>query len=177
MPTSNGADLPFQPGRGSLRLRLVEHPGRNRVDGGWWPRSRDLALELADLVDHFPLRFGKVGKVSASRPDWVATPTRVAVADGYVKVGWLPQADSHVVRLKTADRAVLYLLVVPPDFTDAQGAEALLAASTNRNKHCARDILDLVTEHPDVDPADHWTDSGGTWWEPHDVAPSFRPGR
>ncbi|MDQ6525004.1 DUF5994 family protein [Nocardioides sp. LHD-245] len=156
---------------------MVENPGRNRVDGGWWPRSHDLAVELADLVDHFPVRFGRVGRVSASRPDWAGAPRCVPVADGYVKVGWLPQADNHIVRLKTAERAVLYLLVVPPDFTDDQGTEALLAASTNGNKHSAADILDLVTEHPDVDPADRWTDRGATWWGPHPVAPSFRPGR
>lgn len=177
MTTSNSPVHPSSPARGSLRLRMVEHPGRGRVDGGWWPRSHDLAVELADLVDHFSARFGKVGWVSASRPDWAAAPTRVAVADGYVKVDWRPQADGHVVRLKTAERAVFYLLVVPPDFTDDQGAEALLAASTHGNKHCAADILDLVTEHPDVDPADRWTDSGATWWGPHSVAPSFRPAR
>lgn len=177
MTTSNSPVHPSSPARGSLRLRMVEHPGRGRVDGGWWPRSHDLAVELVDLVDHFSARFGKVGWVSASRPDWAAAPTRVAVADGYVKVDWRPQADGHVVRLKTAERAVFYLLVVPPDFTDDQGAEALLAASTHGNKHCAADILDLVTEHPDVDPADRWTDSGATWWGPHSVAPSFRPAR
>ncbi len=177
MTTSNCPVHASLPARGSVRLRMVEHPGRDRVDGGWWPRSHDLVVELADLVDHFPARFGKVGWVSASRPDWAVASTRVAVADGYVKVGWLPQADDHVVTLKTAERAVFYLLVVPPDFTDDQGAEALLAASTNGNKHSAADILDLVTEHPDVDPADRWTDNGATWWGPHVVAPSFRLGR
>ncbi|MBM0128268.1 DUF5994 family protein [Pimelobacter simplex] len=166
MTTSNCPVLPSSPACGSVRLRMVEHPGRNRVDGGWWPRSQDLAVELADLVDNFPTRFGQVDQVSASRPDWALAPTRVRVADGYVKVGWLPQADGHVVRLKTAERAVFYLLVVPPDFTDDQAAEALLAASSNGNKHCAADILDLVTEHPDVDPADRWTDGGATWWGP-----------
>lgn len=40
-------------GRGPLRLNMAEDPGRNRLDGAWWPQTRDLEVELADLVDNW----------------------------------------------------------------------------------------------------------------------------
>lgn len=45
--------LPFPsipPPREPLRLRLSGSPGMARLDGGWWPQSRDLERELADRV-------------------------------------------------------------------------------------------------------------------------------
>jgi hypothetical protein len=167
------------PRRGSLRLRMAaERAGSNHLDGGWWPRSRDLAVELADLIDHFPPQFGRIVRALFSPPDWEEpAPRRIPIAGGHVKVGSFPRDDTHLIQLNTSDGSVLHVLVVPPDFSDDQGDEALLAAATPGNAHPAEVLLDTVTEHPDVDPADHWGDVGGSWWEPHPVAPSFRTGR
>ena len=38
-----------------LRLTMGAAAGKDRLDGGWWPHSRDLSTELADLVDSFPV--------------------------------------------------------------------------------------------------------------------------
>jgi hypothetical protein len=150
--------------------------GVDRLDGGWWPRSRDLAVELADLVDHLPREYGRVVRAVFSPADWDPAPRRVSVAGGQVKVSPFPRDDAHVVELKTSDRTVLHLLVVPPGFSEDQGAEALLAAATAGNTHAAGDLLAVVSEHPDVDPADHWKDAGGSWWDDSRPAPSFRSG-
>jgi len=179
MTTSNGpihpSELPPM-GRGPLRLNMAEHPGKNRLDGAWWPQSRDLAVELADLVDHFPPRFGRVARALFSPPDWDPGPRRVPVAGGYVKVGSFPLDDSHLINLTMSDRTVLHLLVVPPGFTAGQGEEALLAAATSGNAHSAADLLAEVVDSPDVDPWDHWSDDGGPWWGPSRVPLSFRTG-
>jgi hypothetical protein len=71
---------------------------------------------------------------------------------------------------------VLHILVVPPEFTTGQGEEALLAAATSGNAHSAADLLAEVVDSPDVDPRDHWTDDGGSWWGRSRVPPSFRTG-
>jgi hypothetical protein len=160
--------------RGPLRLRLAEHPGQDRLDGGWWPRSRDLAVELADLVDHFPAERGRIMRAVVSPPDWEPAPRRIPVRRGYVKVGSFPRDDTHVVDLSMQDHSVLRLLVVPAAMTPDQGGEALLAAATPRSDHSAAAILETVSEHPDVNPERRWTDDGETWWAPHEVAPSFR---
>ncbi len=73
-----------------------------------------------------------------------------------MKAGSFPRDDTHVIQLKTYERKVLHVLVVPPAFSSAQGDEALLAAASPGNAHSAAELLDTVTEHPDVDPADHW---------------------
>jgi Family of unknown function (DUF5994) len=161
MPTSHSPVPPSRipdESRVPLRLNMAEHPGQNHLDGGWWPQSRDLAVELADLVDHFPPHLGRIVRAVFSPPDWDTAPRQVPVSRGYVKVGSFPHDDTHLIHLKTADRSMLRLLVVPPGFTDDQCDEALLAAGTAGNSHSALALLDKVTEHPDVDPARHWTD-------------------
>jgi hypothetical protein len=71
---------------------------------------------------------------------------------------------------------VLHVLVVPPGFTQDQGDEALLAAATSGNAHSASDLLDEVTEYPDIDPMDHWSDDGGSWRGFHPGSPEVRTG-
>ena len=158
MTTSNEL-IPAPP----LRLRMTTRAGTGTLDGGWWPHSRDLAVELADLVEHFPAASGRVIRAVVSPPDWETAPRQVKVARGFVKVGSFPHDDTHVILLGTADRTTLRLLVVPPDMTDDQGAEALLAAGTDNYTHSAGCLLDTVSEHPDVDPAQHWTHEGDSW--------------
>ena len=117
-----------RPLRRPLRLRMVEHPGSGRVDGGWWPQSRDLAVELADLVENFPPAVGRIVQVLYSPPDWDPAPRRIPVAHGFVKVGSFPGDATHLMHLTTSDRRVLRLIVVPPDVSGDGGAAALLAA-------------------------------------------------
>lgn len=141
-----------------LRLRLVEDPGRESLDGGWWPRSRDLTLELRALADGFPRGLGRVTRVGFSRPDWDSAPRQVDLGTRVLKVGSFPDDDTHVLIVQTGDRHRFTLLVVPPSFTDAQGEEALLAASTAGNSHSATEVLAEVTDKHPVDPAQLWRD-------------------
>lgn len=164
------------PDRGPVRLRLSARPGADRLDGGWWPRSRDLSVELADLVDHFPPGAGRVVRALFSRPDWDDAPHRIPIARGHLKVGSFPRDDTHLVLLSTSDRKVLHLLVVPPSFTAGQGHEALLASATPGNSHSAVELLAEVTEHPEGEAEDLWTDEGGSWWHDDEGVPSYRTG-
>lgn len=143
--------------RSFLRLRLAANPGRDRLDGGWWPQSRDLAVELADLVDHFPPELGRIQRAVVSPPDWDPSPRRIPVARGFVKVGSFPRDDTHVVLLKMSNHVTLRILVVPVSLTASEGEEALLAAATSGNAHSAAALLDTVTDHHDNASDDHWT--------------------
>lgn len=145
-----------QPTRSFLRLRLATTPGRDRLDGGWWPQSRDLAVELADLVDHFPETSGRIQRAVVSPPDWDPAPRRIPVARGFVKVGSFPKDDTHVILLKTSDNRILRILVIPPGLTPSEAEEALLAASTSGNAHSAASLLETVTDHTDGTVDDHW---------------------
>lgn len=114
-----------------LRLTLSDHPGDQAVDGGWWPQSRDLSVELADLVTHFPDAAGRIVRALYSPPDWDSSPRRVPVPGGSVKVGSFPRDDTHVIVLRTADRTVLRLLVVPSTSSETAGAAALRTAAAD----------------------------------------------
>lgn len=169
MQTSDELTHPSQsdaPDRAPLRLALAEHPGRGRLDGAWWPQSRDLAVELADLVDHFPKPAGRVVRALFSPPDWDPAPRLIPVAGGFVEVASFAGDDTHLVDLGMSGHGVIHVLVVPPAFTAGQGAEALLAGATAGNAHSAGDLLDEVTNQLDVDPHDHWDDDGGSSGQP-----------
>lgn len=147
---------PLPEPRGDLRLRMADHPGKNSLDGGWWPYSRDLVLEMTDLARNFPVLHGRITRALYSRPDWDTAPHRVDLGTSRLKLGSFPEDDTHVLVVQTANRERLTLLVVPPRFTQAQGEEALLAAATPGNAHSGGEVLHEVTDHPDADPADRW---------------------
>jgi hypothetical protein len=172
MATSNSS-IPRSP-RLPLRLRMGDEPGSQPLDGGWWPQSRDLTVELGDLVDHFPAKRGRIVRVLFSPPDWDDAPKRVPTARGYVKVGFDPHDDTHVVVLTTSDRQELCVLVVPPNMSRTKGDEALLASVTPGYATSPGALLTAVRERPDVDEGDHWNDEGESWWGSA-IAPSYRP--
>jgi hypothetical protein len=159
--------------RQALRLRLADNPGQQPLDGGWWPQSRDLTVELGDLVDHFPAKRGRIVRVIFSPPDWDDAPRRVPTARGYVKAGFSPHDDTHVVVLMTSEREELCLLVVPPDLSRSKGEQALLASVTPGYASSPGALLTAIRELPDVDDGNHWNDEGEAWWG-SDTAPSYR---
>ena len=171
MTTSNSPTA--RPTRQPLRLRMSETPGQQPLDGGWWPQSRDLETELGDLVDNFPTGMGRIVRVLFSPPDWDDSPKRVPTARGYVKVGFDPHDDTHVVVLSTSERQELCLLVVPPDMSRGKGEEALTAAVTPGYATSPTALLTAVRETPEQDDADQWNDQGEAWWG-SDTAPSYR---
>lgn len=132
-PTRSIPDTSTETGGGSqpLRLRLANRPGPGRPDGVWWPRSRDLAREVRDLVDHFPPDAGRIDRLLFSRPDWDAAVVdgrgvrSVRVGRGKVKTGSFPADDTRLVTLVLASRQRLELRVVQ-SATDQASAQALL---------------------------------------------------
>jgi hypothetical protein len=127
------------PARESLRLRLSGSPAAGVLDGGWWPQSRDIDVELADLADHFPPEVGRVHRVLYSRPDWDTHPRSVRVARGGLKTGSFPSDDTNVVVLSMSTHERLKLLVIPPDHPAPE--QALTMAADPANRHSTAEIL------------------------------------
>ena len=121
---------------------MAKHEGRRGpLDGGWWPQSRNLEVELADLVDHFPASSGRIVRATISAPDWDDPPKRVPVRTGYIQVGGAAGDDTHVLLLRTSDRQDLVILVIPSHFTAEQGEIALAGAATPNSSEGAVDLL------------------------------------
>ncbi|MGZ4490104.1 MAG: DUF5994 family protein [Nocardioidaceae bacterium] len=154
-----------------LRLLLSRSPGHGALDGAWWPQSKQLELELADLVDHFPEKAGRIIRAVYSRPDWLPAPRRVKVARGFIKAGSFPRDDTHVILLGLSDREILHLLVVPPDSSPRFAREAMKTAATPTNLRSASTILAAGHEREREQFAAHWDDDGGAWLDPPPASP------
>lgn len=135
MTTSPQVPSPTQPTREPLRLQLGDGSSLGAPDGAWWPRSRNLQDEAADLVDHFPQSAGHIYRLLFSRPDW-DDPTlengggvrRITAARGRVKCGSFPGDDTHRMVLTMSSGRRLSLVVIPWDAESSDGERVLAAA-------------------------------------------------
>jgi hypothetical protein len=128
-----------------MNSRLGEGP----MDGSWWPQSRDISVELSDLVDHFPSEHGEVYRAVFSRPDWDTAPHRVQVHRGPIKVGSFPGDDTHQIWLTMSNRRMIGLSVKAPDGS----------APATAHEARANDASPAGSDEGDR----HWSDDGGSW--------------
>jgi hypothetical protein len=158
MTTSKATTAPHD-----LRLDLAAAPGAGVLDGAWWPRSRNLETELADLVDHFPHDAGYITRALFSRPDWLTQPRKVKVARGYLKTGSFPRDDTHVLVLRLSTGEQLKVLVVPPETPAIPARDLMSAAVAPTNRRTGPDLLAGLTAagSQESGSADRWTDDGG----------------
>ncbi len=151
------SDQPAPPAnRVPLRLRLSDPEHPHPLDGGWWPQSRNLTAELADLVDNFPPERARITRALYSPPDWPEAPKRVPTARGYIETGFAKGDDTHVIMLTTSDRQKLCLIVIPPEMSEAQGEAALEAAITPRFAASPTKLLEQIAAQvePELAEAD-----------------------
>lgn len=129
-----------------LRLQLCSEIGRGSVDGAWWPYGRDLAVEVLDLVQHFPPVLGRLSRIVYSAPDWrLNRRRRIQVDEVFVSIGSSPRSDAHMVMLRTMSprvSRVLHLLVVPPEWDERPARQAMRAAVIPGSSASGSVILD-----------------------------------
>ena len=170
---SGSAAHPREAPRQPLRLTLSPSPGQSPLDGAWWPQSHDIDLELADLVDHFPVHMGSVYRALYSKPDWTSRPRTVATARRRIRTGSFPRDDMHLVVLSMSSRRSIRLLVVPPAHPAADRCMNLATDPSNRMTGAQILFMSLESETDDFEITDQWNDTGGNWWQ-GSRAPSFR---
>ncbi len=128
-PSNIPAAAPHQ-----LRLQLRDSAETGGIDGAWWPRSRSLHSEAADLVDNFPSSVGRITRLLFSRPDWDDSTVdgrgvrMVRAARGPVKVGSFPTDDTRLMILSLLSGRRLRLRVIPST-TDPAEADRLLRST------------------------------------------------
>ena len=150
MTTSPSASTASPPAteRVPLRITLDNSFQSGLLDGAWWPQSRDLQREAADLVDHFPYLVGQIERLLFSRPDWDAikgapSMRRIQAKRGTVKVGSFPSDDTHVMVMKMASGQRLRLLVIPSDTESGLASRILREAADDRNTQTPGELLGL----------------------------------
>ena len=120
-----------QPGfRGGIdvrvSLRADAGEGNSAFDGAWFPRTRDLAVEVPELIAELERRGVRVERFTYSLDAWLPVPRKITVSGRLVRTGGFRSMDPLVVCLtwdggtRRAD-----LLVVPPETDVLTGARAL----------------------------------------------------
>jgi len=150
-----------------LRLKLKpKAPPTGYLDGGWWPRSRDLAAELPALAEVLAIRLGSVNRVAFAITGWDASPRRVTIDGRTVRLEGFHSQDTHVIHVSGPDRQRISLLVVPPEATDTSGHSAIMTASRRANTDTPTEILTrsgALTGVPAPEPRSMLDDAKERW--------------
>ena len=125
--TRTALDTGFRGGI-DVRVSLRENAGdgSSPFDGGWFPRTRDLAVELPELIAELDRRGVRVERFTYPLDAWSPVPRKLALQDRVVRTGGFRSMDPGVVCLTWAGgtrRADL--LVVPPETDVLTGARTL----------------------------------------------------
>ncbi|MEU2505101.1 DUF5994 family protein [Streptomyces sp. NPDC007863] len=123
---ANRALTPGLPARLSLTPKTTL---AGRLDGAWWPRSRDLAAELPALVDTLEARRDRITRVLVNPRHWPVVPHKVAVTGHVLHVGWFTEQDPDKVILLSYTTGRCDLLVIPPETEPASAARLMAAAA------------------------------------------------
>jgi hypothetical protein len=111
------------------------------LDGGWWPRSYDPAVELPRLVKALDDRFGPIRQLLLSSAVWEGRFRRLTVGSRVVRVGWFASVDPGLL-VATTDRGdQIDLLVVPPQTSEADAKRAMATAADPANRKRPAAIL------------------------------------
>src|SRR5215211_4019109 len=112
-----------------VSLRDGAGDGNSAFDGAWFPRSRDLAVEVPELIAELDRRGVRVERFTYPLDVWEPAPRKLAVAGRTVRTGGFRSMDWHIVCLTWAGARRADLLVVPPETDVLTGARALRLAT------------------------------------------------
>ncbi|WP_406511297.1 DUF5994 family protein [Streptomyces sp. NBC_00161] len=100
-----------------------------RLDGAWWPYSRDLEAELPPLVAALDEPWGRVTRVTVNPICWPVVPRKVPVGGRVLHVGWFTEQDPDKLILLSYTVGRWDLLVIPPETEPAAAARLMAAAA------------------------------------------------
>lgn len=116
---------------------------RSRVgvlDGAWWPRSRDVAIELPALVSALTEYIGPITRIGLDVSAWNGLPARLVLDGRVVHIDSSATGDDTVL-VTRGDQDHFSLLVVPPDATEQAARAAMEQAVQADNSASAEQIL------------------------------------
>jgi Family of unknown function (DUF5994) len=132
-----------------LELKPDRH-GPTVLDGGWWPRSEDLATELPALIRTLDERHGRTRRIMLGAADWTASRPRQLVFGApengrIVHLGWFATQPAGLLTAISATGQRTDLLTVPPDTSEPEARKAMDQAAEAGNQIHAPAILASIT--------------------------------
>lgn len=149
-----------------LRLRLKpKAPATGYVDGAWWPRSRDLTVELPALAEVLAVRLSRIERVAYALSAWDPAPRRVEIDGNRVRLEGFTYQDQNTIHVTGSNNGRISLLVIPPEMTDPAGHDALMTAGHRGNTDRPEQILAAASlptpRAASDDTEDRWESEGG----------------
>ncbi|MFJ3721962.1 DUF5994 family protein [Streptomyces sp. NPDC090045] len=135
-----------KPGAALLRLETTRSR-QGLLDGAWWPRSRDVTIELPALITALTAHLGPITRVGLDTSAWQDVPTRLVIDGQVVHLDADPVGDDTVL-VTRGHNDHFALLVVPPDTTADAAREAMARAVRADNITQATQILIATTPEP-----------------------------
>jgi hypothetical protein len=154
----NAHDLANCDGLARLSLK-PSSSARGTVDGAWWPRSRDPAIELAALIEELSAQRTRVRGIALHRVGWDSAPRRIALTSGRkVAVDWFRGGDLRTIQIIDANYQRMDLFIIPVDTTPALADLALTMATDGQDPHIIatgtdRSASGCLAEHVPPSPA------------------------
>src|SRR5215210_2853162 len=108
-----------------VSLRDGAGDGGSAFDGAWFPRGRDLAVELPELIAELERRGVRVERFTYGLDAWSPVARKLLVQGRLVRTGGFRSMDPGVVCLTWDGGRRANLLVVPPETDVLTGARAL----------------------------------------------------
>ncbi|MGW2041175.1 DUF5994 family protein [Streptomyces virginiae] len=141
-----------KPGAALLRLQTTQSR-QGLLDGAWWPRSRNVTIELPALITALTAHLGPITRVGLDTSTWQDVPTRLVIDGQVVHLDADPVGDDTVL-VTRGHNEHFALLVVPPDTTADAAREAMARAVRADNITQATQILIATTPQPEDGAAD-----------------------
>ena len=140
-----------------VRLALTPDGTKPRLDGAWWPRSRDLTAELPSLIAELDHAWGRITRAMVHGSHWSRLSHDVPSGSHNVRVHWFDAAqDPDAITLASYRIGQWELLVVPPDTPPWRAARLMTAASRPGNQHSAGSLLAGQAAPPDAPRHSHY---------------------
>ncbi|MGW2272987.1 DUF5994 family protein [Streptomyces yangpuensis] len=136
-----------KPGAALLRLETTQSR-QGLLDGAWWPRSRDVTIELPALITALTTHLGPITRVGLDTSAWRDIPTRLVIDGRVVHLDADPVGDDTAF-VTRGHNDHFALLVVPPDTTADAAHEAMARAVRADNVTQATQILIASTPEPE----------------------------
>lgn len=138
--TSSGA-TEQDPARAELRLSMKPVGAEQcRIDGVWWPRSRNPESEFPEIVAALRPRAGAINRVSYHLDMWEPAARKVVFDGQALHFEGFRSMDPRTVSVVSPSGARLTLLVVPPDAPE-EVARAAMASAASDSASRTEDVL------------------------------------
>ncbi|MEU9809183.1 DUF5994 family protein [Mycobacterium sp. NPDC050853] len=151
----------------AVRLRLKpKAPSTGHVDGAWWPYSKDLTVELPQLLRVLSVRLGSIDRVGYRVSEWMSGSRRMVFPDNLARLNWSLHQPCNTISIQGEHGAFLSLLVVPPETEPLIAHNTMMNAAAPGNRATVARLLSVDAPDPRVQAdsfaaQNRWDSEGG----------------